>query len=66
MDGSTNNILSLLDGLENQNSERDCRRRTRGLPDEKARIQLARTYVISQTKHWPNLVKAGVLAKVPN
>ena len=36
-------------------------RENKGLPDEKSRRDLARTYLEVQTRHWPELVALGVL-----
>ena len=50
----SSNLISVpeteLQGRENQ-----------GLPDEKSRRDLARTYLEVQTRHWPELVALGVL-----
>ncbi len=42
---------------------RKKRKQERGLPDEKARLDLARTYLEIQTKCWPELVKSGILPR---
>lgn len=56
-------ILADLSGGGGADDARSKRRRTRGLPADDARLELARTYLKHQHRLWPELVKAGVLPK---
>lgn len=63
------NKLDLLDILADLSSEnqhesiRSKRKRTRGLPEKDALLELARTYLKVQHRLWPALAKAGLLPK---
>jgi DNA invertase Pin-like site-specific DNA recombinase len=54
-------LLSELADDCGQQSPRSRRRANKGLPDTKAREELARTYLTVQHRLWPELVESGIL-----
>ena len=68
MSANKNDFSDFLDELNHGKNDtaRDVKKRGRGLPDDKSRLQLAQTYLKIQTRLWPELVKRGVLSKRGN
>ena len=63
---ATRELFDLLSDITPNIQESDSRanrRRCKGLPDEAARIDLARTYLKAQAKLWPDLAKGKVLQR---
>jgi len=64
---TNNDLIEILADLAGKNAPNDGRakkRKAKGLPDDNARVELARTYLKVQHRLWPGLVKAGVLPKL--
>ena len=60
-----NDLVNLIGDFigENPNEDARTKRRTKGLPQDDAPIELARTYLKGQHRLWPDLAKAGLLPK---